>query len=677
MKEKKINIIFDASVLAFNFQKNSTRSGIFFTALNILNELLNCKDVNVYLYMSPQNYAEELNLSRGYFSRAVYLHDFSSYVKAAVAKLCMFFWKIHEKYEDKTLKRKCVYLLIFLCRVFFLLTVKNKPQTHILKSADYYFSPIYRVPKFIRKYKNIKSIVFLHDAIPLLDVYGNKVSRSNVRSHKKLVESFSKDDLFFANSKQTKNDFAKLTQFVNDASTTVVPLAASRNFIPKKTIESLHSVKKKYGIPENKKYVFSLCSLEPRKNLIRSLKAFLSFVRKHKVQDLIWVMSGAAWDSFSPMLKAEIGEDAYSFIFQTGYIDDADLPILYSNAEWFVYTSQYEGFGLPLLEAMQCGCPVVAGNASSLPEVVGDAGISVDWDDEAQHIAAYEQYYFEEKLKVLNSKKGIDRANQFSWKKSVDMMISVMKANLSRNVTKLNIVYRVCDQVKASSVNTRCFDVTKKELIKKCIDSLKDNIESYSGTLNFFCVADNCSDDIISYVRKMIPSVQLEECKLGNAASFCKCIEIASTLPSGEQVLFLEDDYLFLKKDVLNLLNRNLTHLSHVLDQKVAIMPDDYPDRYVENRICTECRVTESGHFLRIDKTTCTFATYTDVVKKNKRQFLKFIKWPKITERSSINKVWKKVPLFQPVPAWTLHCQTKSVVPIYLDFEKIRNFFEN
>jgi hypothetical protein len=67
-------------------------------------------------------------------------------------------------------------------------------------------------------------------------------------------------------------------------------------------------------------------------------------------------------------------------------------------------------------------------------------------------------------------------------------------------------------------------------------------------------------------------------------------------------------------------------------------MPDDYPDRYKNGSIQTECRVTEQWHFLKIDRTTCTFATYSDVVKKNKKTFLKFINWPRVTEEKSINK---------------------------------------
>ena len=99
------------------------------------------------------------------------------------------------------------------------------------------------------------------------------------------------------------------------------------------------------------------------------------------------------------------------------------MAALYSGAEWFVYTSQYEGFGLPPLEAMQCGTPVITSNNSSLPEVVGDAGIMVDYDSLEQHIKAYGDYYFNEDLRKQNAAKGIERAKQFSWEKAADIIL--------------------------------------------------------------------------------------------------------------------------------------------------------------------------------------------------------------------------------------------------------------
>ena len=120
-------------------------------------------------------------------------------------------------------------------------------------------------------------------------------------------------------------------------------------------------------------------------------------------------------------------ENIKSKILKIGYVDDSDQAALYSGALFFVYTSQYEGFGLPPLEAMSCGTPIITSNNSSLPEVVGQAAIMIDYDDDEAHIKAYESYYYNENLRQENSKKGLERAKLFSWKKCADIMITEMK----------------------------------------------------------------------------------------------------------------------------------------------------------------------------------------------------------------------------------------------------------
>lgn len=150
-------------------------------------------------------------------------------------------------------------------------------------------------------------------------------------------------------------------------------------------------------------------------------------MKKNNIEDLVWVMGGSAWVTFIETLKKENAAWNPNVIIRAGYVDDEDLPVLYSNAEWFVYTSQYEGFGLPPLEAMQCGCPVITSNNSSLPEIVGDAAISIDWNSDEQHIEAYEKYYFNECLRKENSRKGIERAGRFSWEKTINAMLVKMR----------------------------------------------------------------------------------------------------------------------------------------------------------------------------------------------------------------------------------------------------------
>jgi glycosyltransferase involved in cell wall biosynthesis len=218
---------------------------------------------------------------------------------------------------------------------------------------------------------------------------------------------------------------------ITNENSMVVTLAANEKFQKKEDLTLLDHTKIKYSIPTDKKYIFSLCNIEPRKNLIRAVRTFVEFINKNKINDLIWVMGGGQWDSFVEELEKQNIKWDTSLIIKAGYIDDEDLSILYSNAEWFVYTSQYEGFGLPPLEAMQCGCPVITSNNSSLPEVVGDAGLMIDWDSDEQHIEAYEKYYFNKVLRQENSLKGIERAKLFSWEKTVDLMVEQMRKAIS------------------------------------------------------------------------------------------------------------------------------------------------------------------------------------------------------------------------------------------------------
>lgn len=259
-------------------------------------------------------------------------------------------------------------------------------------------------------------------------------------------------------------------------------------------------------------------------------------------------------------------------------------------------------------------------------------------------------------------------------------MFSLLKKINVKKSNKLVIIYRVCDSVEIINGSKRCFDVPKTKLIKKCLLSLKKCLETTNVNFDFYCIADNCSEELLEFIKQNFSQIKIEiNKKMGNAESFFRCVEIASSLEDSDQVFFLEDDYLFLNPDTLNLLFRNLNEISQECGRYIAIMPDDYPDRYENNRIKTECRVTQTGHFLRIDKTTCTFATFAVNIKKYKRNLATFRNYTKGSKKAIIqrNKMWKQIPLYQPLPAWTLHCQQKSIIPRYIDFEQLKNYFES
>ena len=107
-------------------------------------------------------------------------------------------------------------------------------------------------------------------------------------------------------------------------------------------------------------------------------------------------------------------------IITIGYVDDEDMSALYSGAEIFVFPSLYEGFGIPVLEAMKCGCPVITSNTTSMPEVIGDCGIQINPMEDQELIEALKKMYFDTEFRNECALKGIERSKQFTWEKCVD-----------------------------------------------------------------------------------------------------------------------------------------------------------------------------------------------------------------------------------------------------------------
>ena len=421
-----VNIIYDATQIVAGETDDNSRCGIYVTAYNILNEMLKRNDVHVFLWTpSTTSYLVE-TIRLKYFPKAKNYYNGGKFSKILL-NLILNIGSVAKRNEDHFFLRKIIWLLYFVID-FVYGCVSYLGNLSLLNNKDtIFFSPLTAAPWYFEKKKRIKKYIVLYDIIPykLMDYKRQR----KIGWFGNLVKNLNSSDLYFAISQATKNDFCNEFPFLNVENIWVVHLAASSSFKPNRDMNAILQVKRKYNLPSCK-YIFSLCTLEPRKNLIRSVKTFVEFVQKNKISDLIWVMGGAQWNHFSEIIKKEVCDSEIfdQHVFYAGYIDDGDLPVLYSNAEWFVYTSQYEGFGLPPLEAMQCGCPVITSNNSSLPEVVGDAGIMIDWDSDEQHIAAYEKYYFNEDLRKENRQKGLERTKFFSWGKTVDKMVELMKS---------------------------------------------------------------------------------------------------------------------------------------------------------------------------------------------------------------------------------------------------------
>lgn len=426
MSDKKINLVFDVTILIQNNQKNCFRSGIFFTVVNILKELSKVSDFKISLYCRKKFLYEcyKSNFLQQFNFPIINKKEFSSFeYKYKQLKEKRNELKKSNKYFHKVLLSIAILPLSALTKLFSI----KKQNLSDYNEINIFFSPQEKIPEFIQNLKHIQKYTLLYDTIPsIFPQYFTDLKNPNYW-YLQLISSINSNDYYFAISEHTKQDFIKYVPTINPEHITTTLLACSEAFRPEpeKTKASLE----KYNLPTNKKYIFSLCTLEPRKNLIRAAKTFIQFIEKHKINDLIFILGGGSWESFIEKLEKEITDfDKYrDKIIKAGYIDDEDLAPLYSGAEWFVYTSQYEGFGLPPLEAMSCGCPVITSNNSSLPEVVGDAGIMIDWDSDEQHVQAYEKYYFNSEIRNDFAKKGLERAKLFSWEKCVSEMVSVIK----------------------------------------------------------------------------------------------------------------------------------------------------------------------------------------------------------------------------------------------------------
>ncbi len=172
----------------------------------------------------------------------------------------------------------------------------------------------------------------------------------------------------------------------------------------------------------NHPYVLFVGTEQPRKNFAGLLKAFSQLKREPRFKDLKLIKVGRAGgrevDFRRQTMKVINALDLVSDVIFAGFVPDNDLPAYYSGAEILVLPSLYEGFGLPPLEAMACGCPVVTSNTSSLPEVAGEAGIMVNPYDTDSLTQAIKQVLTDDRLRSSMIKRGLEQSKKFSWEKT-------------------------------------------------------------------------------------------------------------------------------------------------------------------------------------------------------------------------------------------------------------------
>lgn len=398
-----MKILFDCTELSFFYDTNGHRAGVFYVAWNLFNELKK-RGYDITFYCD--------------FRRAEFMKNIKEFYGVEIFDEYFFLNKLTSKilYLTKDAPYLIKTAINILARFYDkYLYVKSKKAIKKIEEYDVYLSP-FTPPSADIQASNIPKFRMLHDIIPILE----KGMPKNTKDwHYKVYNTINDKDFYFANSECTRGDVLKYFPFIKPENIKTTLLGVNDNFKPCKTENA-------------KKYVFSLCTLGKRKNVIFAIRNFIKFIEKNKIDDLTLVLGGSNWKTFEAELDNTLKKYDKSKIVLTGYVKDEELPALYSNAMMFVYPSLYEGFGLPVLEAMKCGCPVITSNISSLPEVIGQAGIKIDPKNDDDMVKAYEKYYYDNFYRELCAERGLIRAKEFTWEKCADEILEFIEEKLNQ-----------------------------------------------------------------------------------------------------------------------------------------------------------------------------------------------------------------------------------------------------
>jgi glycosyltransferase involved in cell wall biosynthesis len=257
-----------------------------------------------------------------------------------------------------------------------------------------------------------KIVGTIHDLTTI--IYPEFHKRTVIRHHDKIFNYFKKKaSLVIAVSENTKIDVMKYLH-IPEKKIRVIYHGVGDEF---RKIEEIKILKSRLrGIGIDYPYILYLGTLEPRKNVERLIEAFIQLKKGKQINEKLVISGMQGWDYQSILDKVASSGIEREIIF-TGFVPSESLPFLYNGASAFVYPSFYEGFGLPVLEAMACGVPVVTSNVSSLPEVAGDAAMLINPYSVDELANGINRILSDEDLRNGCIAKGIERAKSFTWER--------------------------------------------------------------------------------------------------------------------------------------------------------------------------------------------------------------------------------------------------------------------
>ncbi len=418
-----MKILYDISVLGLGHLNPQARTGIFRVVEQTVTGLAQSNECELELCSSHGNY----------FQCIEYLNSKPSFKGYQVANLQDFFPSFGKIIRDLPIGTRKFFLYNraeqLVSKYLLKGSATNRNPLFNNRPRDIYHSPFFAIPATAQQ-KESKLFQTIYDLIPVLHPEFFEFKEDHLING--VIDSLTRDTFVLCISESTRNDLCNYSPKIDSDKTFVVPLAASENFYQCTDPAIITAIGTKYRIPPQASYFLSVSTLEPRKNIDQTIKAFIRILQEQKADDLYLVLTGTkGWDYNRILNEISNSTDFKDKIILTGYVPDEDLAPLYSDAVGFVYPSFYEGFGLPPLEAMQCGTPVITSNTSSLPEVVGDAGIMVSPTDLDALCQAMLDLYGNGSLRQRLSERSLARAGQFSWEKYTQGVIDAYKVALS------------------------------------------------------------------------------------------------------------------------------------------------------------------------------------------------------------------------------------------------------
>jgi glycosyltransferase involved in cell wall biosynthesis len=281
---------------------------------------------------------------------------------------------------------------------------------------DILHAPGYVIPLL----SSVPAVVTIPDVIALL--FPKMCKISNHLHYRALLPAVAKKaKCIITMSHNSKKDIVN-TLNVSEDKIDVIYNGVHPSFIQIHDVSRLDFIREKYDLPE--KIILFVGNLEPKKNIVRLIDAYSLLKREQEIEHALVIIGKKGW-LYDEIFKKVNALNMDKYIIFLGYVPREDLPLLYNMAEVFVFPSLYEGFGIPPLEAMACGTPVVTSNISSLPEVVGDAAIKVDPQNIRDIAEGVYKVVVNKDLTQRLIAKGLKRARLFSWEKTAKRTLEV------------------------------------------------------------------------------------------------------------------------------------------------------------------------------------------------------------------------------------------------------------